>query len=425
MNKLLYLLFTLLPFTTLKSQGSLLLLSNTDCSVTIDGEKRENLVKDTPLKISCAEGEHIIQASSNNGKNFTKVIEVTNQKQKVLQIDFKDQLVEKGIANTLVKGEEGFQLVTETHLNLMGVGSGISSDGKGTIKIDANNNDLHFAFEQGDEILINGAIQNKKGKFFISLIKYPEENIIYSNQKLDKLSNQKITIRQRGIYTVRTGTHALLPKKIKLTIERKPINELSKEFNTNVIEKVRYNTVPLLQPTSHYLNSQMKDAFASGKSGISVSVHVPEDIESWFYMISASRNEKDIKSNIENFSLVGDLAKVINGATLTTAALKIGLDFLSKPPGVDYCNIYLLDNIGISNYKASGKIMGYVKEGTRENVKSATVDIVNSKSSEYYLYISNPETWHGLHIGIEAVGITKEMYLDYADSKLQQVAQKK
>jgi hypothetical protein len=97
-----------------------------------------------------------------------------------------------------------------------------------------------------------------------------------------------------------------------------------------------------------------------------------------------------------------------------TAALSIGLNFLAKPPGSNYCDVYLLDYNNQSLFDNDNEF-NYVIEGSRVNVKSATVKVKCCMGNQYYLGIQNQNKSHGIHVGIEAVGIKKEEYLDFTE----------
>ena len=134
----------------------------------------------------------------------------------------------------------------------------------------------------------------------------------------------------------------------------------------------------------------------------------------WYYVVSASRDEAEIRSNLSNFSLLGDITKAVNGLNPASTALNLGINFITQPPGSDYCDVYLLRYENMELFK-SDQNFSYILEGTRENVKSAKVKISCCKGVQYYIGIQNRDSFHGIHVGIEAIAITKKEFYDYSD----------
>jgi hypothetical protein len=399
-----------ISFSTLNCvcQGYLLIIPNADCIITIDGELTEELKRGQPKKISLSEGEHFIYAKNLEGQELNKILEVEKEKQKILKLEFDGGLIiEK-------ESDESFILISDLNLTLEG-GINMALE-----EIDeefgeyTSISELGYAFEKGDEILINGDITNKKGRFFIQLLKYPELKPIYTKQKLDELKNHKISITEKSIYLIQIGTTALFEKKINLKIKRRPFSKETRDFNTTVIKKSRLVTVPILEPSNHYINSRSNEDYRGGKSETIIPVIIPSGLIEWYYTVSASREEEDIKSNQKNFSLLGDLAKAINGINPATAAISIGLDLISQPPGADNCDVYLLDFDNAQLFNNDYEFRHF-PVGTRTNIKSANVKLNCCQNETYFLGVKNTDFRHGIHIGVEAVGIKKEEYYEYVE----------
>ncbi|MDF1866339.1 MAG: hypothetical protein P1U70_16005 [Saprospiraceae bacterium] len=397
------------------SQGFLLIVPDSDCEVTIDGEIKEQISKNSPKKISLAEGEHFVQAKSNDGIEKNNIIEIENGKQKILKIEFEQENpieTEQEAPLASSSEDEPYILIADLNLTLSG-GVNVLADEE--LSEYTSSSDLNYAFEKGDEVLIDGDIENKKGKFFIQLLKYPEGTPIYTKQKLEELKNHRITIREQSIYIIRIGTSAFFDKRIKLSIKRKPESEETREFNTTVEKKTRFNAEKILEPSYHFINSTSHETWKGGTNEIIIPITPPSDAIEWYYIVSASRNEEEIKSNLNNFSLLGDLGNALNGINPTTTAINIGLNFLTQPPGSNYCDVYLMDYNNLSLFKNDDNQFQYLLEGSRENVKSATVKVKCCTGIQHYLGIQNRSTYHGIHVGIEVVAVNKEEYLVRAE----------
>ena len=49
------------------SQGTLLIIPDRDCAISVDGETNEQVQKEVPKKLTLSKGEHYLQISTSNG----------------------------------------------------------------------------------------------------------------------------------------------------------------------------------------------------------------------------------------------------------------------------------------------------------------------------------------------------------------------
>ncbi len=413
MEKLIFVcLLILFGNLQVQGQGTLLIISDTNCEITIDGEQKIALKQGAPNKVSLIAGDHIIQSKAGK-KELMEFVVIEEGKQIMLKLDFAKGANPKEASSKetpTVSNLEASEYLLVSDINFTALG-GVNSIVDETY--DFSNPDLiYYAFEKGDEVLINADILNKKGKLYSNVYTYPDQNVIYSKLKIERLENHKIQIKKKGIYVIEIGTHAMFDKKMHLIIKRKPLSPEQADFNTNVVKRARFKTMDL-NKTFFYVNSTSNETFKGGTNEVVFPVTIPPNAVEWYYSFSASRDEKEVKSNMNSASLLGDLTKVINGLNPTTEVINIGLNLLTKPPGANYCNVYLMDYTNVSAFRRD-QDMNYIIEGSRENLKSSVVKInCCMDGREYYLGIENSDTYNGLHVGVEAVAILKEEYLDY------------
>lgn len=373
---------------TITAQGYLLIITNQDCQVVIDGEITEQLEKNLPKKITLLDGEHLIQGKTSTNE-LHEVVTIENEKQKILKLTFptaeKHILPDESHQKNPKNENEHFLLVAELNLSLSGNVNALAEE---NLEFD-NYSELYYAFERGDIIQLDASMQNKKGKFFIQVVSYPDLTPIFSKQKIEDIRNQRFTVRKKGIYILRIGTTAFFDKRIKFIVKRKPVTKESRDFNTQVIRKVRYNPVKILEPSSFYLNSTTHEIFKGGTNEIALAISTPPNTVEWYYIISASRDKEELDANLKKFSLLGDLAKVFGGAEPTTAAISIGIDLINQPPGSNYCDVYFFDYQNHSLFLNDNENFRYLIAASRENVKSAKVKIAGSLDKEYYLGLQN------------------------------------
>ena len=269
---------------------------------------------------------------------------------------------------------------------------------------------FYYAFEKGDELMIDAKILNKKGNFFVKVRSYPDETLIYSNQKTGAIKNQMIKIPQRGIYILDFWTNAVFGKKIQLAIQRTPANQAAVNFNTTVALKDKYEAVTVIAPTQQYVNSTSNEKFKGGSSEITAGITLPPNTVDWHYIFTASRNKAEIAKVSKTFNLLGSLSKAVLGAK--GKILSIGLDAISVPPGADYCDVFVLDHINQQSF-VNNLQFSYIKSGSRQNLKQGKATIPVSKDNAgRFLGFRNRDYWHGIHIAYEVVAIVKSSYLE-------------
>jgi hypothetical protein len=99
-------------------------------------------------------------------------------------------------------------------------------------------------------------------------------------------------------------------------------------------------------------------------------------------------------------SLASDLSKLLD----SSGSLGFAIELLSVPPGADYCDVYLIDNNNYSVFLNKNPF-SYYPVGTRENIKSANVEVSSKFESSIYLGIKNPDSMHGINVVIKVAAI--------------------
>ena len=104
---------------------------------------------------------------------------------------------------------------------------------------------------------------------------------------------------------------------------------------------------------------------------------------------------------------IADLNKAVAGLNPTTNIVSIAMNLIAQPPGANYCDVYLLDYTNRS-YFLNKQQFSYNLQGSRQNVTSAAIKINCCNTGQYYLAFKNPDTWYGIHLGIEVVAIVAD-----------------
>lgn len=369
-------------------RGTILLIANTEAKVIIDGEEVGLLESNKPQKFLVDPGEHYLQVIY-MGEEKNEVLNIEAGVQKVLKFEF-------GVKEVLEDSNATIELVKVADLNFYIPGMLLVSD-------DNPNPQVYYAFEKGDQIVINCNMSNAKGTNTLSVTTYPDNVTKYSNEGFRELKDLNIPVEERGIYVFTFSTNHLMDRNVRAQIHRIPESEQTNDFNTAVSWQEVYTPITIHETQKFFINSGSNATFRGGKSRVTLPINLPDNTVEWYYEFSASRDEAEINSTMESFSLIKDLSSFL----LKNNVLGIGIELLTQPPGSDICDIYLLD---YENSRTFEEKIGhqYILEGSRENLASGVVKVVCCNEGNYYLGLKNPSDFHGIHAAVQVVAIVKE-----------------
>lgn len=115
-----------------------------------------------------------------------------------------------------------------------------------TIKVTALSEEVfYYGFADGDKIVFNLEEINGKEVKEVEIIEYPESSK-FSDFKTVKIQNKQIQVNKKNVYKFRIYNSSLGGRICKIKIQRLPLNEKTKNFNSSVswVEKqeTTYNT---------------------------------------------------------------------------------------------------------------------------------------------------------------------------------------
>lgn len=279
---------------------------------------------------------------------------------------------------------------------------------------------FYYGLAEGDLLNFNFQEMNGKELKEIEIIELPSTSK-FMDYKSVKIENKTLHIQNTGIYKFRFSNSAMGGRVCKVKIQRTPANDSNRSFNTNVYWKTVYDTlfktvsekylvkrefkpVALVPTSEFYINSGANANFQGGKSRITIPVILPKGTQEWYYVFSASRDKEDIERVKNSLSLFGQISKLIDNS----GTLNFGVDVLTKPPGGNVCDIYLMDYENSRLFEAKSAYQ-YLLIGTRENLKSGIVKISSTNNQQpYYIGIKNPDSLYGIQVLIEVVAVVLE-----------------
>lgn len=270
-----------------------------------------------------------------------------------------------------------------------------------------------FPAHEGDELLIEiEKIEGKKlGKITVA---NAEEEIIYMRYDVKDLK-KKIIIKEAGTYTLRIendgkknfkcslAVHLTDKEKKKRKITNVRVVDTSFGYMISRAITVKSLETSVIQNDQFYLNSKSNALVKGGKKRVLIPIALPEGTKEWYFVYTASRDQKQIEQTLQSFSLASELTAFIE----QKASLQDAVKTLSVPPGANIINIYLLDEKNARLFKANESFT-YDIDHSREQAKSGIINVDSASKANHYLGISNPDNLHGIHVGIEVVAIVAE-----------------
>ncbi|MDP5231329.1 MAG: hypothetical protein NWQ38_13130 [Cellulophaga sp.] len=157
-----------------------------------------------------------------------------------------------------------------------------------------------------------------------------------------------------------------------------------------------------IQNEKFYINSTSNALLKGGKNRIIIPVNIPENTKEWYYVFTASREEKDIHNTLSSFNLASQITKFIKDDT----SIQNAVSNLSPPPGAHICDIYVIHKDTDAELFKEKEDFTSSLEGTRENFKSGIVKVTNTEKS--FLGIRNPDNLYGIHVAVEIIAVVEK-----------------
>ena len=378
----------------------LIVIPNQDSKIIIDGVEKGNTKTGAAFRVLISPGEHYVEAQSTSGVTKGEILQLEAGKQKIHKVEF--DIPVQSTPNTEI-------IVANLNFNLPGTVTVLTwqSDNKG---MSYSYPQYYFAFDKGDEIVIDVSMTNKNGTNLLEVATYPNNVVKYTNKSFGELKNLRIKVEDRSIYRFTFATNHAFDRNCIVKLSRQPGSSQSINFNPNVSKQKIYRPVAIVEPTAQRVNSTSNEEFKGGRSRILVPVTIPPNTVEWFYRFSASRNQEDIDNVRKNFQLFGELAQLLLTASgagiIANKAVGIGVDQLSMPPGSNHCDIFLLDYENINGFESNTNTWKYIIQGSRQNLMSGNVKIDCCNSGQYYLGLRNRDYADGVNVSIEVIAIT-------------------
>lgn len=272
----------------------------------IDGVSVGAINADDASKQNLNIGEHYIQVKSSNG-NESQTIDIDENFKSIIKIG----CIKKPVNN-------GVSLINKT-LAL-----------EGLLSLETENN--MFGLQQGDKLIINTAILNKKGNATLLITDVTRGNEIYRRESFNALTNEVVTIPSKSIYNITLYTDALFGKQASLSVNRIAVAGSSTNISTAIKRVYDTTSIEVLNTTARVFSSGNLDHYNTTP----ITINLPANTKYWTYWIGVGQEGKD---NMKNFiEDISPALKLISVNPLVLFGMKLipSLPAFNSTAVVDY-----------------------------------------------------------------------------------------
>lgn len=289
--------------------------------------------------------------------------------------------------------------------------------------------EFYYGFAEGDQIIFDFEEVNKKELKEIEIIEYPSSSK-FMDYKTVKITNKVINVTSTGIYKFRFSNSAIGGRVCKYKIQRIPVSDGTKNFNTSVYWKTLTDTtfymvdekylisidtlvVPIIQHRIERVHSQTNMNHLNKST---VAFIIPENTISWSYYIGVGESseaifkqaEEKAKKTKEQLNAASNITNVLakfdpsGSVALATLALKGYAEFgvLEQADNIQYW--FVPDYQNSLNYMQSLPYT-YLIKGDGPLIKGR---FTSPLKGTVYLCLKNDNIKDGLDIHIRASAVT-------------------
>lgn len=373
---LFFLFLSHLTFTQIKTP--ILILSNKNGKLIVDGLQDTIVKKGEPYKVILDEGEHIIQIVSDN-ETLTETVTCIGEKQRILKIGFDDNTqVQKITPDNIEK------IVTNASVTLPGALSDIPSIVN-----------KYYAFDKGDLVKFSFNLLNKKGTINFYFYSYPDDQLIYSREYAQDLEEQTIPINKRGVYRFVFSTNHIFDRNCEFIVKRIPDKKGNPDFKTNVTVKWDTTYYDVLDTKVRVYSTTNFDH----TNRTVVRVNLPEETTYWVYWIGVGQESM---KQMENF--ISQLSKGAAGLVVDPL-YAFGIGLIGELPmfkSTATVNYTFADNQNSNLFMADSSYMKYIfKEGNNITTDYSKIGSI-PRELNFCLWNMNSFTGHDVEIKVGA-----------------------
>lgn len=231
----------------------------------------------------------------------------------------------------------------------------------------------YYGFAEGDKVIFNLTVENKKELKDITISEYPN-NVKFADHTTEKIENKVLNVSRTGVYSFEYYNSNISGRTITIKLQRVPRSESTKFFNTNVkwVNKVdttytaKERTYIVSSDTSlvDIINSNVRvhsQTNLGSPSNTVIDFIIPANTIKWTYWIGVG-NEGQQAFQKDQTNFVSSGMKVI-GSLNPLAGLAFGLIAMTHANIGDNVKYYFLPTYEDAIKFRSGQSFKQFKNG--------------------------------------------------------------
>lgn len=274
--------------------------------------------------------------------------------------------------------------------------------------------EFYFGFAEGDEIVLNVEVIKGKSLGEVEVAEYPNFTK-FTDYETSKLTDKKFQVSKDGIYKFRFTNKGLLGKICKIHIQRIPLNENTKNFNSEVYWKTLYDTTYYSKNESYLIRrdtsvfnvmDQTAKVHSNGNlngNTTTLNFNLPPNTKVWSYYIGVDQSGQEAYKNAVNdlTQFAKPLVKRISGYN-PPAALALGLpNYLVQAQSGEDIDYYIVINEN-ANLFSSNQQFYYLKKGKVINAFSRVDQVSNDN---FHVCLSNDNAVTGVTVSVKVTAV--------------------
>lgn len=277
--------------------------------------------------------------------------------------------------------------------------------------------EFYFGFAEGDQIVLNVEVIKGKSLGEVEVAEYPSFTK-FTDYETKKITDKKFQVSKDGIYKFRFTNKGLLGKICKIHIQRIPLNEYTKDFNSEVYWKTLYDTTYQTVQEKYLERSDTTYSdFYSGTPQISsqnalngnkpyqvISFDLPKNTIAWsFYIGVGNKGQEEYDRARTDFIRAGSkVVRVIPGWGPMAALALTGVNYMAQVQGEDNVKYYFLSSLEDAQLFSSNQPFKRYKIGDVINEAS---QMKTPLSGTVYIGLVNDNTMEPIQVTVKASAV--------------------
>ncbi|MFY0631177.1 MAG: hypothetical protein JXR05_12405 [Flavobacteriaceae bacterium] len=304
--------------------------------------------------------------------------------------------------------------------------------------------DIYYSFDEGDEIVFN--FQMKKGRHFKSVEISSSSSILFSEFKAKKIENQRIKIREKGVFRFRFFSSSLTNRVANVRIQRVPSATSSISFNTDwkwnrVLDTtyvpykkdslIGYKMISYKETVKELIEDKKEEVLIFQKSQrvhsrtnqngnkTYLKVNLPklentnlrrEKILAWAYWIGVGNEGRDAyKKNVRSFSKsIGKIANAYYHTPLAAVAVGAITELIIPNTGHDVAYYFINGFSNVQSFLSNQEFYLF------DSGKGAAAFGRNDRQKRtFYIGFFNDNLVKGIDVDVKVVAIKETKVYEY------------